>query len=78
MKKTMPPEGRVLDFMMKFSMGIFSSVLDLWSVLNYTLQWLVATWRVYNESWPYHWCSDCTQWMINLKLVRSWNCRSQG
>ncbi len=29
MKKTMPPERRVLDFMMKFSMGIFSSVLDL-------------------------------------------------
>jgi hypothetical protein len=29
MKKTMPPKGRILTFMMKFSMGIFFCVLGL-------------------------------------------------
>jgi hypothetical protein len=78
MKKTMSFKGRLLAFMMKFSMGNCFFVLGLWSVLNSILQWLVATWRVYNESRPYHWCFDSTKWMISLKSARSCNCRSQG
>jgi hypothetical protein len=71
MKKKMPPKERVLAFMMKFSMGIF---FPCWVCV----EWLVVTWRVYNEFQPYHWCFDYRKWMINLKLTRRWNCKSQG